>query len=97
MLACATCFASKEGHPSSLFVSLSGNSGSSLLAFSPLLALFGGTRGCFQSFVADCLYIEKGKDVFSMGGTVKSFLFGSENFSSPVLFLLFDGAVQESL
>ena len=34
---------------------------------------------------------------FSMGGTVKSSLFGSENFSSPVLFLLFDGAVQESL
>ena len=80
MLACATCFASKEGHPSCLFVSLSGNSGSSLLAFSPLLALFGGTRGCFQSFVADCLYVEKGKDVFLHGGNREEFPFWIREF-----------------
>ena len=52
--------------------------------------------GVFKSFVADCLYVEKGKDVFLHGGN-KSSLFGSENFSTPVLFLLLEGAVQESL
>ena len=48
-------------------------------------------------FVADCLYVENGKDVFLHGGGDKSSLFRSENFSSPVLFLLLDGAVQESV
>ena len=43
VLACATCFASLEGHPSCLFVSSAGNFGSSSLAVSPLLAPFGGT------------------------------------------------------
>ena len=53
-------------------------------------------RSVFKSFVADCLYVENGKDVFLHGGN-KSCLFGSENFSTPVLFLLLDGAVRESV
>ena len=57
----------------------------------PLLVERGGV---FKSFVADCLYVENGKDVFLHGGN-KSSLFGSENFSTPVLFLLLDGAVRE--
>ena len=59
----------------------------------PLLVERGGA---FKSFVADCLYVENGKDVFLHGGN-KSSLFGSENFSTPVLFLLLDGAVPESV
>ena len=59
----------------------------------PLLV---GRGGVFKSFVADCLYVENGKDVFLHGGN-KSSLFGSENFSTPVLFLLLDGAVRESV
>ena len=59
----------------------------------PLLVERGGV---FKSFVADCLYVENGKDVFLHGGN-KSSLFGSENFSTPVLFLLLDGAVPESV
>ena len=59
----------------------------------PLLVERGGV---FKSFVADCLYVENGKDVFLHGGN-KSSLFGSENFSTPVLFLLLDGAVRESV
>ena len=54
-------------------------------------------RGCvFKSFVADCLYVENGMDVFLNAGN-KSSLFGLENFSTPVLFLLLDGAVRESI
>ena len=59
----------------------------------PLLVERGGV---FKSFVADCLYVENGKDVFLHGGN-KSSLFGSENFSTPVLFLLLDDAVRESV
>ena len=59
----------------------------------PLLVERGGV---FKSFVADCLYVESGKDVF-LHGRNKSSLFGSENFSTPVLFLLLDGAVRESV
>ena len=54
----------------------------------PLLVERGG--------VADCLYVENGKDAFLHGGN-KSSLFGSDNFRTPVLFLLLDGAVRESL
>ncbi|KAK2564547.1 hypothetical protein P5673_011997 [Acropora cervicornis] len=43
----------------------------------PLLVERGGV---FKSFVADCLYVENGTDVFLHGGN-KSSLFGSENFS----------------
>ena len=59
----------------------------------PLLVERGGV---FKSFVADCLYVENGKDVFLHGGN-KSSLFRSENFSTPVLFLLLDDAVRESV
>ena len=52
--------------------------------------------GVFKSFVADCLYVENGKDVF-LHGENKSSLFGSENFCTPVLFLLLDGSARESL
>jgi len=52
--------------------------------------------GVFKSFVADCLYVENGNDVFLHKGS-KSSLFGSENFSTPVLFLLPDGAVRKSV
>ena len=50
----------------------------------------------FKSFVADCLYVENGMDVFLNAGN-KSSLFGSENFSTPVPFLLLDGALRESI
>ena len=59
----------------------------------PLLVKRGGV---FKSFVADRLYVENGKDVFLHGGN-KSSLFGSENFCTPVLFLLLNGSARESL
>jgi len=75
---------------------MSANFGSFLLAVSPLLAPFGGTWGCFQVICCRFLYVENGKDVFLHGGN-KSSLLRSENFSTPVLFLLPDGAVRESV
>ena len=53
-------------------------------------------RGVFQSFVIDFLFVENGKDVY-LHGANNSSLFGSENFSTPVFFLLLDGAVQYSV
>ena len=50
---------------------------------------------CIYNLVQICLYVENGRDVF-LHGENKSSLFGSENFSTPVLFLLLDGAVRES-
>ena len=52
-------------------------------------------RGVFRSFVIDFLFVENGKDVY-LHGANNSSLFGSENFSTPVFFLLLDGALQYS-
>jgi len=49
--------------------------------------------GVFRPFVRDFRAVENGRDVF-LHGSNKSSLFGSENFSTPILFLLLDGAVQ---
>jgi hypothetical protein len=46
--------------------------------------------GNFRPFVLDFVYVENGKDVFEHGANKMS-LFGSNNFHSPVLFLLLDG------
>ena len=53
-------------------------------------------KGGFRSFVLDSLSVENGKDVY-LHGENYSALFGSENFSTPVFFLLLDGAVQYSV
>ena len=45
-----------------------------------------------QLRLVDCLFVESGKDVFPHGSN-KSAIFGSENFSTPVLFLLLVGAI----
>jgi len=50
-------------------------------------------KGVFRPFVIDFLFVENGKDVY-LHGANNSSLFGSENFSTPVFFLLLDGAVQ---
>ena len=63
-----------------MFLSMQRNSGNSLLAF--LIGL-------------DFLFVENGKDVY-LHGANNSSLFGSENFTTPVFFLLLDGAVQYS-
>ena len=55
------------------------------------MAPFGGARGVFKSFVADCLYVENAKDVFLHRGE------WGENFSTPVLSLLLGDAVRESV
>ena len=49
--------------------------------------------GVFRHFVRDFRAVENRRDVF-LHGSNKSSPFGSENFSTPVLFLLLDGAVQ---
>ena len=49
--------------------------------------------GVFRPFVRYFRAVENGRDVL-VHGSNKSSLFGSENFSTPVLFLLLDGAVQ---
>lgn len=49
-------------------------------------------KGGFRSFVLDSLFVENGKDVYLHGENNRP-LFGSENFSTPVFFLLLDGAV----
>ena len=89
MLACGTCFASKEGHPSCLFASRRCRG---ILVvpywpsahYWPFLVERGGV---FKLFVADCLYVEKGKDVFLHGGTRVPFL-DQRIFNIPVLFLV---------
>ena len=53
-------------------------------------------KGGFRSFVLDSLFVENGKDVY-LHGENNSTLFGSGNFSTPVFFLLLDGAVQYSV
>ena len=53
-------------------------------------------KGGFRSFVLDPLFVENGKMFISMGKVIVP-LFGSENFSKPVFFLLLDGAVQYSV
>ena len=46
----------------------------------------------FRSFIVDYLYIENGKDVYKHGMNTNS-LFGSNNFTSAVAFLLLDGSL----
>ena len=53
-------------------------------------------KGGFRSFVLDSLFVENGKDVY-LHGDNNSTLFGSENFSMPVFFLLLGRAVQYSV
>ena len=53
-------------------------------------------RGVFRSFVIDVLFVENGKDVY-LHGANNSSLFGSENFRTPVFFLLLDKAGQYSV
>ena len=50
--------------------------------------------GVFRPFVRDFRAVENGGDVL-LHGSNKSSLFGSENFGTPVLFLLLNGAVQQ--
>jgi len=50
--------------------------------------------GVFRPFVRDFRAVENGRDVL-LHGSNKSSLFGSENFGTPVLFLLLNGAVQQ--
>ena len=59
------------------------------LPFSPFLV---ERKGALRSFVLDSLFVENGKDVY-LHGENNSTLFGSENFSTPVFFLLLNGAV----
>ena len=58
-------------------------------AFGPFLV---ERKGGFRSFVFDSLFVENGKDVY-LHGENNSTLFGSENFSAPVFFLLLNRAV----
>ena len=44
----------------------------------------------FRSYILDFLYVAKGKRVFVHGAN-KNCIFGSDNFSSPVLFLRVNG------
>ena len=59
----------------------------------PFWSFLVGRKGGFRSFVLDSLFVQNGKDV-SLHGENNSTLFGSEDFSTPVFFLLLDGAVQ---
>ena len=59
------------------------------LPFGPFLV---ERKGGFRSFVLDSLFVENGKDVY-LHGENNSTLFGSENFSMPVFFLLPNGAI----
>ena len=63
------------------------------LPFGPFLV---ERKGGFRSFVLDFLFVGNGKDVY-LHGKNNSTLFGSENFSTPVFFLLLDRAVQYSV
>ena len=58
----------------------------------PFWPLLVDSQGSFNLFVIDYLFVENGKDVF-LHGSNKNAIFGSENFSTPVLFLLLDGAL----
>ena len=58
----------------------------------PFWPLLVDSQGSFNLFVIDYLFVENGKDVF-LPGSNKNAIFGSENFSTPVLFLLLDGAL----
>ena len=58
----------------------------------PFWPLLVDSQGSFNLFVIDYLFVENGKDVF-LHGCNKNAIFGSENFSTPVLFLLLDGAL----
>ena len=50
-----------------------------------------------MSFVLDSLFVENGKNV-NLHGENNSTHFGSEDFSTPVVFVfLLDGAVQDSV
>ena len=60
------------------------------------LQLFFGPFWLNVRGVLDSLFVENGKDVY-LHGENNSTLFGSENFSTPVFFLLLDGAVQYSV
>ena len=54
-------------------------------------------KGGFRSFVLDSLFVENGNNVY-LHGESNSTLFGSEDFSTPVFFVvLLDGAVQDSV
>ena len=75
MLAYDTCFSSQEGYTSCLFLSLSGDFGSSVLALSPLLAPFWSNAGVFSShlmYIVSTLRMVR--TFFSMGGTRVPFL-----------------------
>ena len=48
--------------------------------------------GAFRSFILDFEYVDNGKDVFRHGAN-KELLFGSDNFNSPVAFLIMDVAL----
>ena len=58
----------------------------------PFWPLLVDSQGSFNLFVIDYLFVENGKDVF-LHGSNKNAIFGSEDFSTPVLFLLLDGAL----
>jgi len=91
LLAGATCFAGEKSYSSCFFLSVQRNLSSPLFApFWPFLVERGGV---FRPFVRHFRLVENGRGVF-LHGSNKSSLFGSENFSTPVLFLLLDGAVQ---
>ena len=47
----------------------------------------------FKSFIVDVLYVEQGKHVFVHGNNVNS-LFGSDQFSTAVVFLKLDGSLK---
>ena len=48
--------------------------------------------GNFRDFIVDVIFVENGKDVFTHGANTMC-LFGSDNFNSPVVFLLIDGTL----
>ena len=48
--------------------------------------------GSFHSFVVDVVYTQNGKDACSKSYNKES-LFGSDNFNSPVAFMLLNGAL----
>ena len=60
-----------------------------LIGPQPISDLFWSNAGLFSSHLLQIV------STLRMGG--KSSFFGSENFSTPVLFLLFDGALRESV
>ena len=54
-------------------------------------ALYINEDRSFRSYILDFLYVSEGKRVFVHGAN-KNCIFGSDKFSSPVLFLRINGA-----